>query len=175
VKYCDNKNRNISLIVPFFLYHPTQKLSRRAQLSLRRECMISIKRIGFCGLMALSISTMPATLASTASAAPAITKSLSGASAESENLHKVGRWGRHHDSNWRKRHWHRHRHHYDNDWNPGAYITLGVIGALMQHGLSEGAANSAMQRCANRFRSFEWDTGLYTTYGGEKRLCPYLR
>ncbi len=29
--------------------------------------------------------------------------------------------------------------------------------------------------CAQNFRSFEWRTGLYTTYGGEKRLCPYLR
>lgn len=29
--------------------------------------------------------------------------------------------------------------------------------------------------CAENFRSFEWNTGLYTTYGGEKRLCPYLR
>ena len=29
--------------------------------------------------------------------------------------------------------------------------------------------------CAQNFRSFEWSTGLYTTYEGEKRLCPYLR
>src|SRR5262249_18380313 len=29
--------------------------------------------------------------------------------------------------------------------------------------------------CAQSFRSFEWRTGLYTTYSGEKRLCPYLR
>ncbi len=29
--------------------------------------------------------------------------------------------------------------------------------------------------CAQNFRSFEWNTGLYTTYGGEKRVCPYLR
>jgi hypothetical protein len=29
--------------------------------------------------------------------------------------------------------------------------------------------------CAESFRSFEWRTGLYTTYSGEKRLCPYLR
>ena len=29
--------------------------------------------------------------------------------------------------------------------------------------------------CAQNFRSFEWNTGLYTTYGGERRLCPYLR
>jgi hypothetical protein len=29
--------------------------------------------------------------------------------------------------------------------------------------------------CARNFKSFEWRTGLYTTYGGEKKLCPYLR
>jgi hypothetical protein len=29
--------------------------------------------------------------------------------------------------------------------------------------------------CAQNFRSFEWNTGLYTTYSGERRLCPYLR
>ena len=29
--------------------------------------------------------------------------------------------------------------------------------------------------CAQNFRSFEWNTGLYTTYDGDKRLCPYLR
>jgi hypothetical protein len=34
---------------------------------------------------------------------------------------------------------------------------------------------SDRQLCADNFRSFEWRTGLYTTYGGEKRMCPYLR
>ncbi len=29
--------------------------------------------------------------------------------------------------------------------------------------------------CARYFRSFEPRTGYYTTYGGERRLCPYLR
>ena len=35
--------------------------------------------------------------------------------------------------------------------------------------------SSAKERCARRFRSFDWDTGLYTTYGGKTKLCPYLR
>lgn len=39
----------------------------------------------------------------------------------------------------------------------------------------EGASHSAKERCVHRFRSFEWDTGFYTTYGGDKKLCPYLR
>jgi hypothetical protein len=29
--------------------------------------------------------------------------------------------------------------------------------------------------CAENFRSYEWKTGLYTTYSGEKKLCPYLQ
>ncbi len=33
----------------------------------------------------------------------------------------------------------------------------------------------AVARCASRFRSFRVDTGTYVTYGGEERLCPYLR
>jgi hypothetical protein len=32
----------------------------------------------------------------------------------------------------------------------------------------------AMQRCAAQFRSFEPDTGYYTTFAGERVLCPYL-
>ena len=31
------------------------------------------------------------------------------------------------------------------------------------------------QICLQNFRTFEWRTGYYTTYNGEKRLCPYLR
>lgn len=36
-------------------------------------------------------------------------------------------------------------------------------------------SGDARTLCAENFRSFEWRTGLYTTYEGEKRLCPYLR
>jgi hypothetical protein len=39
----------------------------------------------------------------------------------------------------------------------------------------DDAPYSAKERCARRFRSFEWETGLYTTYGGRRKLCPYLR
>lgn len=33
----------------------------------------------------------------------------------------------------------------------------------------------AIARCASQFRSFNANTGTYVTYGGEERLCPYLR
>lgn len=95
-----------------------------------------------------------------------------------ENLaqHVQYRRGRHGRRNrgWRRRAWRRHHRHYDG-FNPGAFLALGIMGALLERGLSEDRAQTAMQRCDNRFRSFEWDTGLYTTYGGDKRLCPYLR
>jgi hypothetical protein len=42
-------------------------------------------------------------------------------------------------------------------------------------GSDDGAPYSAKERCSRRFRSFEWDTGHYTTYGGHSKLCPYLR
>jgi hypothetical protein len=38
-----------------------------------------------------------------------------------------------------------------------------------------GYGGDPREICARNFRSFEWNTGLYTTYSGEKRLCPYLR
>jgi BA14K-like protein len=38
-----------------------------------------------------------------------------------------------------------------------------------------GFSGDPRSLCAQNFRSFEWNTGLYTTYSGEKRLCPYLR
>jgi BA14K-like protein len=38
-----------------------------------------------------------------------------------------------------------------------------------------GYSGDPRKVCAEHFRSFEWNTGLYTTYGGERKLCPYLR
>jgi hypothetical protein len=39
----------------------------------------------------------------------------------------------------------------------------------------EGYTGDRKDLCAKYFKSFEWRTGMYTTYGGERRLCPYLR
>ncbi len=38
----------------------------------------------------------------------------------------------------------------------------------------EGYSGDPRRVCAQNFRSFEWETGMYTTYGGERRVCPYL-
>ena len=40
---------------------------------------------------------------------------------------------------------------------------------------SSSAWRRAMARCYEDFRSFNPRTGYYVTYGGERRLCPYLR
>lgn len=37
-----------------------------------------------------------------------------------------------------------------------------------------GFSGDPRQLCAQNFRSFEWNTGLYTTNSGARRLCPYL-
>ena len=90
------------------------------------------------------------------------------------------RWDRHGRRHWRHhRHWRGHwrhgRHWHHDHFNPGAALAIGLIGSLVASGLSEGSARSAIDRCEANYRSFEPSTGLYTTYGGEKRLCPYLR
>jgi hypothetical protein len=48
--------------------------------------------------------------------------------------------------------------------------------AIVQDDDDDGAfQDSAMSRCAAQFRSFEPDTGYYTTYDGDRVLCPYLQ
>jgi hypothetical protein len=87
--------------------------------------------------------------------------------------------------------WHRGgRHRYHNDgWNSGAYLGLGIAGAIIGGALSDDGegydegdgyyaggegSDMGMRRCAAQFRSFEPETGYYTTFEGQKRLCPYL-
>lgn len=63
----------------------------------------------------------------------------------------------------------------------GAGVAVGVIGSLIAQGVAEERAREIRdeewrwRKCDRKFRSFEWDTGMYTTYGGERRVCPYLR
>ncbi len=136
-----------------------------------------VKTIGAASLMGAAFALTPLPASPSAQAMPNILEQAQLAPNHDATLQRVARdrrWGRH-GSDWRRRHWRRNHHRYDDDWNPGAYIALGILGALVNQGLSESEARSAMQRCDDRFRSFELDTGLYTTYGGEKRLCPYLR
>jgi len=90
--------------------------------------------------------------------------------------------------------WHRHGW----GWNPLAWLGLGagiVAGAIIAdeayrphpgHFYDEGPydgpyyypanySGDPREICAQNFRSFDWRTGYFTTYSGERRLCPYLR
>ena len=81
-------------------------------------------------------------------------------------------------------------------WGPWPWIGLGVVaGAIIAdqayrphpgHYYDEGPYDGPYYYpsdyrgdpraiCAQNFRSFDWRTGYYTTYSGERRLCPYLR
>lgn len=61
-------------------------------------------------------------------------------------------------------------------WNPGAAIVGGVAAAIIAGAIVQGRArDDDVERCAAEFRSFDPRSGTYVTYGGETRVCPYLR
>lgn len=136
--------------------------------------MVFAKTIKIAGLLSVVVGVAPFLAGTPSQAMPGNLIRTQTAAQNVGMIEKVRQHGPRHSRDWRRRHWRHYGHRY-RDWNPGAYIALGVLGALMNHGMSERQARSAMERCDARFRSFEWDTGLYTTYGGEKKLCPYLR
>ena len=75
---------------------------------------------------------------------------------------------------------HRHQHH-----NNGAAVVAGIIGlgavlAITNSNRHYGNAHVYSYQsgspewkaaCDRKYRSFEWHTGLYTTYSGYKRRC----
>lgn len=143
-----------------------------------------IQRTATAALVAagFALAVPAATISAQAAPAAASAASTRAISTNSEIVQVQNR----HRGDWNGRRNHRRNH---NGWgNSGAYLGLGIAGAIIGGALSEGyddgpdyegagysgEASGAMQRCASQFRSFEWDTGLYTTYQGERRLCPYL-
>jgi hypothetical protein len=122
-------------------------------------------RVGLAAVLALPTAAVPALAAPAVPAASAL--QVAGTRTELKEARWRGHRGHHRHGRWDRHHGH--------GWNPGAAIALGIVGSLIASGVSESAAYDAIERCDARFRSFERDTGLYTTYGGEKRLCPYLR
>lgn len=96
--------------------------------------------------------------------------------------HRGGGWGWRHGGGW--------------GWGAWPWIGLGVVaGAIIAdeayrphpgHYYDEGPYDGPYyypsdfrgdprEICLQNFRTFQWRTGYYTTYSGERRLCPYLR
>ena len=94
--------------------------------------------------------------------------------------------------------YHGYGHHRGWGWGPWPFIGFGaavIAGAIIAdeayrphpgHYYDEGPYDGPYyypanyhgdprEICLANFRTFEWRTGLYTTYSGQKRLCPYLR
>jgi hypothetical protein len=142
-----------------------------------------ITKISTAGAMAAALIFAPTLGASPAQAMPNFANAVTAMPESTGNLLHKAEWYQWDQKSHRsrrdhrgdRRNYRRYNRRHDNDINPGAFIALGIVGALIDQGLNENEARSAMQRCDNRFNSFEWDTGRYTTYGGDRRLCPYLR
>ena len=135
-------------------------------------------------LKLLLASALSAALAAPAYAAPSIPLALKTSGVTLAQWHRGG-WG------WRHGGW-------GWGWGPWPWIGLGagvVTGAIIAdeayrphpgHYYDEGPYDGPYYYpsdyrgdpraiCAQNFRSFEWRSGYYTTYSGERRLCPYLR
>jgi hypothetical protein len=68
----------------------------------------------------------------------------------------------------------RHRNRRRNR-NVGSLFLGTVAGLIIANAIRENRArDSDMQACADRYRSFDWDTGTYVGYDGERHVCPYL-
>lgn len=145
--------------------------------------MSSCKKLLPIGAVALAFAVAPAEAAPTA---PATTAAIAG-KADASVVTQVQGWGH-------RRHHRGHRR----GWGAAPWIGLGagvVVGSIIAseayrprrgyyyddyeyngpYYYPSAYAGDPRTVCAQNFRSFEWRTGLYTTYEGERRLCPYLR
>ena len=108
-----------------------------------------------------------------ASAQPGLTLAhLNGLAAQDTRLTKNAQYrGRYHRGS---------RGYRSGHFGRNAAIGIGglIVGGIL---LSEAARSdhrrehaSDWQRCDQQYRSFERDTGMYTGYDGQRRVCPYL-
>lgn len=132
------------------------------------------------GALALATALTPMTpvlAAPPAPMSPAIAKAESGSlvtQVRGRSYHRHGGYGR-------------HRH---GGRGVGIGLGIGIIGGLIAAEAYRSApayaydeevyddappAGDPREACARQFRSFDWNTGTYTLYSGEKKLCPYLR
>jgi Ni/Co efflux regulator RcnB len=147
-------------------------------------------KLAFMSVLAIAAIAMPGASSNAAVKTPA---AMDAATEQSPLLHEVSKkrhhwgkkwWGKRSSHKWRghkkffrsKRHRrfysgpsiylrYRPRHYYYDDYyydEDDAYYS------------SSCGTVSEKERCARRFKSFNWDTCKYTTYSGHKRLCPYV-
>lgn len=116
------------------------------------------------GLLAPSLPVVPASAAPLPKP-PGVTKS--------SDITYVGRRGRGRGWYRGRRGWYGGRRRGPN----GAAIIGGIIaGALIAAAIREGRAHQDdIERCEDRYRSFDPATGTYINQYGEERVCPYLR
>lgn len=71
---------------------------------------------------------------------------------------------------------HQRRHRHGNDVARGVAIGVGalIVGSMIVAGSRQARADSAEQRCADAFPSFNWNTGTIVNRYGERVTCPYL-
>jgi hypothetical protein len=135
------------------------------------------------GALALAVAFVPA------EAGPASAATVAGVKSDAIGAITPAQWG------YRRYPYYRG---YRRGWGPGPWLGLGagvVIGSIIANEAyrprrgyyyddydyegpyyyPSGYAGDPRKVCAENFRSFEWSTGLYTTYSGERRLCPYLK
>ena len=140
------------------------------------------------GALACAFAFSPAQAAPAAPAAVAAIASNADATA----VTKAQWWGG------RRYPYYRGGYGYRRGWGPGPWLGLGagvVIGSIIANEAyrprrgyyyddyaydgpyyyPSAYAGDPRTVCAQNFRSFEWNTGLYTTYEGDRRLCPYLK
>jgi hypothetical protein len=132
------------------------------------------------GAVALAIAAAPIAQVAAAPAAPmqpSVAKTDAGSTVTQVHRRGHGHYGY-------RRYGHRGR-------GIGIGLGIGIIGGLIaadayrsdpayaadEEVVDVPAADTGDPRvlCAEKFRSFEWKTGLYTTNSGEKKLCPYLK
>lgn len=84
--------------------------------------------------------------------------------------HRGGHRGGHHHHRSRGRHGRR------GDW-VGPAVGGVIVGAIIANQASSASRSSsrheaAKRRCAEQYRSYDWRSETYVTYGGQVRSCP---
>ena len=126
----------------------------------------------------VATAMLAVTAALPASAAPALNapspaKSVGNSTVLVQQLrHRGTRAWRHRDG---RGHW-RHRHHNGNGVGVGGLVLGANTAGTIADAMPEGRASAGDRRaCADRYRSFDWESGTYTGYDGNTYVCPYLR